>query len=171
LKICRDQFGKKYSLNICGETFVPSDIAYKEKLLKMVEDFSLTDQVHFSGMVTRAEMPRKLQESKVFFFLTKGGVGKATLESIACGVPVLISEPNANDFFGDELSQWFLCERDSDSVAAALIKLMDAPAEKYRELSAKAHSLFKEKYTMEKFVDRIVTTINQELFKEPAARK
>jgi len=163
LKICRDRYGKKYTLNICGDAFVPSDQDYKNRILQQVREAKLEDQVIFSGMVPRQQLPGLLQQAKVFLFLVNGGVGKACLEAIACGVPVVISTPEASDFFGEELSSWFLCKKDSESVQAAIMKILEAPDEVYRNLSMKANGLFLEKYTMEKFIDRIVTRIDENL--------
>lgn len=163
LQICRDQYGKCYTLNICGDAFAPGDLEYKKKLEDLVKAYNLTDQVRLSGMVAREQMPTVLQQAKVFIFLVHGGVGKASLEAIACGVPVVISTPEARDFFGDELSQWFLCEKDLQTVSKAVIKILEAPPEIYRELAQKANGLFLEKYSMDKFIDRIVTVMDREL--------
>lgn len=162
LKLCRDRYGKKYSLNICGDAFVPSDLEHKAKLKRKISEYDLEGQVTVSGMVSRDKLPNRLQQSKVFLFLVKGGVGKAILEGIACGTPVVISTPEAQDFFGDELSPWFLCENDNESIAKAIMKILEAPPDVYQGLSEKAHRLFLDKYTMEKFVDRIVNTIDAE---------
>jgi glycosyltransferase involved in cell wall biosynthesis len=159
LKLCRDRYGKKYTLNVCGDSFVHSDDLYKRHLLSLIEKYQLSDQIFFSGMVPRAKLPTAINEARLFLFLVNGGVGKAILEGIACGVPVVVSTPEADDFFGNELSSWFLCEKDTESVCQAIMKILDASPEKYRELSEKANRLFSEKYTMERFIDRIVTQI------------
>jgi len=162
IKVCKETFGHKYSLNICGDAFVEKDRKYKEHLIKLVSDYNLEDQVVFSGMVDRKKIVDHIQKSRLFLFLVEGGVGKASLESIACGVPVVISSPEAQDFFGPELSEWFLCEKDILSVSKAVNRILQAPMIQYLSLCKKSEQLFLTRYTMEKFFDRIVTAIDLE---------
>lgn len=153
---CRNNFDKKYTLNICGDSFVEADLIYKQELEKKVIDLKLNDQVFFSGMISRENLPTLIQQSRVFLFLVDGGVGKASLEALACGIPVVVSSPNADDFFGTELSTWFLTKPDTESVANCLFKILNLAQDEYDQLSQKSYDLFKNNYTMEKFIDKAV---------------
>jgi glycosyltransferase involved in cell wall biosynthesis len=168
LKTCRDKLGFLYTLNICGDSFVERDKEYQDRVKALVKEYDLQKQVIFSGMISRREVPNVLRSSRVFLFLIPGGVGKASLESLACGLPVVASSLDAVDFFGEELSRWYLCEKDSLSIANALVRILEAPPEVYVDLCEKSYALFQNKYTMEKFIDRIVQTIQIELISQAA---
>ena len=155
LRILRDKFDRKLSLAICGDAFISKDVIYKEELLKKVRREKLESQVLFLGNIERVNLPKVLNQSKIFVFKVPGGIGKASLEAMALGLPMVISTPSANDFFGPELSKLFLCEEDNMSFAKAVLKIYDLSQGQYEEVSDKCLNLFLEKYTVEKVFSRI----------------
>lgn len=163
LAYCRDNFGKRYSIDICGDAFVESDFVYKKYLIELIEKLEIQDQVHFSGMVSRDDLLSHYRKAKLFLFLQTGGIGKVTLESFACGVPAVTAWPEASDFFGKELSKWVVCERDVPSIGIAIHRILQSSEEDYQRLCLQVRDLFLNNYTLEKLINRIVTTIQSEL--------
>ncbi len=66
-----------------------------------------------------------------------GGVGKASLEAMACGTPLIVTSPAGRDFIGDFLSDWVLCEPSLDAVARCMHRLLEADNETRESLAGR----------------------------------
>lgn len=156
LAMLRDQQGLKYTLAVCGEAYIDSDQAYKKTLLKLVEKHHLQDQVYFLGSVNRDDLKGILNQSRAFIFTIPGGIGKATLEAISCGLPLILSEPKARDFLGDELADVFLCERNVDEIAKTIKVVLELEPHKREALLSHMRERLVREWSMEAFTNRVV---------------
>lgn len=85
----------------------------KEKLMSLARDLSIQDRVRFVGFIEEEDLPSYYQMADLFVLPTKEleGFGLVTLESLACGTPVLgtpiggtkeiLGNLNANFLFKD----------------------------------------------------------------------
>lgn len=92
--------GKKVILDIVGETY---DQAYFQLCKNEANQFSDHIQVNFVGSMSPNLIPGKLQSYHYMFLPSKGeNFGHSILESLMCGVPVIISDQ----------TPWTHCERE-----------------------------------------------------------
>jgi glycosyltransferase involved in cell wall biosynthesis len=162
IKICEEKLGAKYSLAICGDIYAGKDHAYKEEAIELAKHYGICDRVHFLGSVDHSQLSNYLNKSNVFLFLAKGGIGKASLEAMACGLPAVLASPEAKDFFPDELSDQLLCDPELTKVAERLHRLLNMSQNEFIQLKRKVRSHIEREYSLIKFVDKVVELINKE---------
>jgi glycosyltransferase involved in cell wall biosynthesis len=105
-------------VDIVGATVTKADIEYDHKLRKMVADRNLSDRIRFIGLVANKDLPRLFAGANLSINLCPtGGLDKTVLESMASGVPVIVS----NDAFKAHLGQYkeVLMFPERDAVALA----------------------------------------------------
>lgn len=88
----RDRHGIVCPLHIYGP-IEGRDREYHRSLLRKADRLGLAESVHFHGAVPRSDMPAMLSRHRVFLHFCIGALDKATLEAMACGVPVLSDNP------------------------------------------------------------------------------
>lgn len=91
-------YGKELSLSLCGEAYSAEDQSYKRDLVAIADRLGISNLIHFQGMISRKDLPQFINQARVFVFTVRGGIGKASLEAFACGLPSIISSPEAKDF-------------------------------------------------------------------------
>lgn len=156
IKLCQTNFSQSYTLQICGDSYVSQDVAYKEKLKNYIKEQGLSDQIIFAGSVQRNELRHHLNAAKAFVFASPGGVGKVSVEAMACGLPLIISSPEANDFFGDELAQYFLCPPTPPQLAEKIHATLSRSPDEIIKLKKMSLELFNEKFSLKSFVARAI---------------
>jgi len=161
LHVCKEQFGKTYTLTVVGNCYTEKDHTYFEDLKNKIAQLHLQRQISFPGTVPHSQIPRVLQKARVFVFAVPGGVGKASLEAMACGMPLIIAAPHAEDFFGKHLSSWFLCQPKAKNMAHKIFYLLEADQSTYDNLRESMLTLVNEKYTLPKLFDRIVSVMSE----------
>ena len=161
IKECEAKYNKKYSLAIGGDAYTLKDEEYKQKILLKIKNLRLESRIYHLGFVDHEILPKLLNQAKCFVFTVPGGIGKASIEAMACGIPLIISSPEADDFFTDELNKWFLCKNTVNKVAENMYSLLEADQHKLASLKEQMQELFYEKYTLNKFTDRVVSIIDK----------
>jgi len=161
IKICEEKLGSKYSLAICGDIYAGEDHAYKEEAIELAKRYGICDRVHFLGSVDHSRLSNYLNRSKIFLFLVKGGIGKASLEAMACGLPAVLASPEAKDFFPDELSDQLLCDPELTEVAKRLHGLLTMPEDEFIQLKRKVRAHVEVEYSLNNFIGRVIKIIKE----------
>ena len=161
VKICEEKFGMKYSLAICGDIYAGKDHAYKEEAIELAKRYGICDRVHFFGSVDHSRLSNYLNRSKLFLFLVKGGIGKASLEAMACGLPAVLASPEARDFFPAELSDQLLCDPELTEVAERLHGLLTMPEDEFIQLKRKVRAHVEVEYSLDNFIGRVINIIKK----------
>ena len=80
------------TLSIVGAALTSEDIKYKADLVEYIATKNLSDKVNFIGNISQAELPKYLNQSKIFVTAAQNGsLDKAMLEAMACALPVVSS--------------------------------------------------------------------------------
>ncbi len=83
-----------------GDLFICGDGPEKERLLKLIQKFNLTDHIHLLGRVPRPILLENMKKSNCFVLLSKSETfGVAFIEAIASGIPVISSKCGGTDDF------------------------------------------------------------------------
>jgi glycosyltransferase involved in cell wall biosynthesis len=110
------------SLTIVGATVTAEEQQYEKKLHAHVVTQNLSDQVHFIGRVSQADLPTVLNQSKIFVTVAQNGsLDKVVLEAMACGLPMVSMAPGTQSL-GLRSLQTDSTEKFSDAIVIALSK-------------------------------------------------
>ncbi len=145
---CRHQFGTAYSLDIYGNE-APEQPKYRQTLERLIEERHLTEYVSFKGQVKHAELPDMLNSYKVFLNCSETALDKAVVEAMACGLPVIATNPCVEEILPEDLRPLLYSGAEDVSRLAqllhALLSQPDAYLEKMgydlREVAVKHHSV------------------------------
>ena len=81
---------KDCRLAIVGSALTIQDKAYESNLKQYVATKNLTPYVDFTGNYSQADLPKYLNQSKIFVTTAQNGsLDKAMLEAMACGLPIV----------------------------------------------------------------------------------
>jgi len=95
------QKGVDAELALVGQATVPGDKSYEQELKERVKILTLEPYVRFAGAVPYGGIPAVYQGADVSINLAPtGGLDKAVLESMAAGLPTLVSNQGFADFLG-----------------------------------------------------------------------
>jgi glycosyltransferase involved in cell wall biosynthesis len=147
--------GLKTTLTIVGDAYLPDDQKYKNKLLKMIIELKLNEQVMWAGSIKRNSLPDFYSGAKVIVFPVRGGIGKVTVEALSCGIPVVINDPKAHEFLGEKLSNLFIASDDPELMASRIESLLLLNTSDYQNLSLECRQLILNKHSIEKFTERL----------------
>lgn len=126
---------------IVGGPATEADKRYLESLKHYMAEHELQSIIEFTGPVPFREVVKKYQSAHLMVNLCPtGGLDKAVLEAMACGLPVLTSNASFLAF----LDGPFLFEKgNADELAAKILAFSENPEKDFglRELVVKEHSL------------------------------
>ncbi len=147
-------------LRICGAPLYPSDEAYAERLRRRVGELGLEAAVQFAGNVPYAAMPAEYQRAAVCLHTSRtGSLDKAALEPLACGVPVVTSNPAVRH----ELAAWG--ERlsfpagDGARLAERVQGVLAWTAGERAAAAATMRQLVEQRHGLEQWADRVVALL------------
>lgn len=108
---------------VVGATY-PGPVA--DRILELVERVRRHTPVHLAGTLSRQALTDQFQSSHVLLFPSVvGGIGLATLEAAAHGLPVLVSSDEGVLRDGESC---IVCGTDPASIAASLERVMEDPS-------------------------------------------
>ncbi len=112
---CNRQHSTAYRLDIYGPT-PPNARPYLERLERLVAERGLSALVRFCGPLPQDELPDVLAQYRLFLNFSATALDKAVLEAMACGIPVLSTNPCVREILPSGLQD--LCMADEwDTVA------------------------------------------------------
>ena len=119
-----------------------------QNVLNTINDLRLKHNIIFTGEITNAHLPVVMNNSKLFIHLsTYEGFGLAILESLAAGVPALITRRSSNpEIFGENVT--YVSVKDINNVSQAMTKILED--DQYRETIIKNGLLHSKKFNWSK---------------------
>ena len=167
LSLCRSRSRKDVSLLICGDPLTEQDLKYKQDLISMISELGLENNIEFAGKVLYKNMPYMYNQSRCFVFATPGGVGKALLEAMSCGLPIIVAEPNMTDFLPKHLADLVLCHNNAESLASLMAEMTNRSEDERREIGQSLRKLVEEEYSLQSLTDRIIEIIGEPTANSP----
>ena len=131
---------------------------YYERILNLVRELKLEDNVAFSRSVPHSETPRVYNEHDLFVNLTvTGSFDKTTLEAMACGAPVLVSNRSFREIFSSSLQSISIFEESNPiSLAGKISDIISLSLVHRKELGRQMRSLVIEKHGLSRLADKII---------------
>lgn len=124
-KILRDR-GFKFSVSIIGSAVMSYDHKYEIMLRQYVADNKLSDIVLFHGKLPFSDIASFYHQSDLALNMTPtGGLDKAVLEPMACGLPVIMSNEAFRPYLADLEGDLVFKYGDAEDLADKIIKIAD----------------------------------------------
>lgn len=147
-------------LRICGAPLYPSDEAYAERLRGRVNELGLERAVQFAGNVPYAAMPAEYRRAAVLLHTSRtGSLDKAALEPLACGVPVVTSNPAVQQ----ELTTWgarlSFSAGDATRLAERVQGVLAWTEGERAAAAATMRQLVVQRHSLEQWADRVVALL------------
>ena len=126
-----DQAKKNVCVKLVGAPVTADDKIYQIELKEMVENESLVQVIRFLGATPYAEIVSLYCESGLLVNLAPtGGSDKAVLESMSCGVPVLVANEAYRSLFGELDSKFVFNYNDHEDLANKMVSVIYEPTNK-----------------------------------------
>lgn len=156
---CRDILNRDVTLLIVGDLGVQTDSSFREKLHERIRDLNIGHLVHFHGQAKYIELAQFYNRARCFVMGSPGGVGKVTVEAMACGVPLILMETKLGHFFPDELISMVSCEPNHEALGRAMAAMMQRSDTEREELGGQMRTLVESSYTFTALIARIMDHI------------
>jgi len=105
----------------------------REKLEEQVKQLGIVEQVRFVGRKDRAWLKENLPKCQVFCLPSLNeGMSNATLEALACGLPIIITPVGGSQELLGQQNGFLLAKRNEQQLAGYLEQLYAEPALRIR---------------------------------------
>lgn len=134
--------------------------AYTHELEQLTQELGIGDRLRFLGVVPHQEIPALYRRARAAANLCPtGGLDKAVLEGMACGVPVVARNRTFGPIF-DEDADLLLCDTlDEREFADRLMRVLALPDADWRALGARLRARVLAEHDLDGLMDRLVTVL------------
>ncbi|MFM2339813.1 MAG: hypothetical protein RLZZ360_449 [Candidatus Parcubacteria bacterium] len=118
-----------FTFRIVGAATTPSEKQYEAMLRQQVIASGLSGHIVWYGPASQAELPALLASTDIFIHDgVTNSLDKVLVEAVACGVPVVSSNPSYRYIMGTE-TDWplFFAPGDSEALVANILELTKRP--------------------------------------------
>lgn len=121
----KDETLPRFTVQLIGGTVYPDDEKYKTKLEALLKEKKLQEVIKFVGSVPNNEIINYYQQADLSVNLCPtGGVDKAVLESLACGVPVVVLNKSFAPVLGPAYPEMILEKEEAEELVGKIKLLM-----------------------------------------------
>ena len=139
-----------YHLDNYGPTF-SSDLPYRQKL---------GNRINFQEPVLQTALPDILNRYRCSISFNAGGLDKAVVEAMACGLPVLTDNVCVADILPPQLRELLILPEDDIKQQRLMIeKIMGLPDEELRRLGRELRQIVVANHSVEGLIKKIMTEI------------
>ena len=134
---------------------------YYEQVKLLANDLGLTGLVDFQSPVANKDTPAIYRKHDLFVNLTvTGSFDKSTLEAMACGIPVLVSNLAFRDILGPALAnQLMFKEGDHRDLADKISQLASLSSADRQKLGEKLRDIIARQHDLRRLVIRLAETV------------
>jgi glycosyltransferase involved in cell wall biosynthesis len=149
-------------LEIAGGTTPEMGEDYAQQLQQLAQDVGAADRLRFLGIVPHQEMPALYQRARAAVNLCPtGGVDKAVLEGMACGVPTVARNRTFEAIFGED-ADLLLCDSlDARELAGRLGRVLSLPDEEWLAMGARLRARVLADHDLNGLMDRLVAVLEE----------
>ncbi|MBN1574756.1 MAG: glycosyltransferase family 4 protein [Deltaproteobacteria bacterium] len=153
---------RDWKLEVIGSSPTPESKEYREKLLKLADGLKISDLVDFLPEVSNDQVPGILNGSSVFVNMqSKGGAGKAVLESLATETITVLCTDTFNDHLGEELTEYLIYKpgdpKDLAEKLKNLIELMELDENKAVEIGRDLRDIVVKHHNLDTLMEKILS--------------
>ncbi len=140
---------------------VNPDLA-RNHFFDLISKYDLRDEVKYHGVVRGNEKQKLFSETNIFLLPTNySGEGQpiSIIEALSYSVPVIATRFRGIPEQIEDGENGILIDSASPSDIIAAIEKMTKTSRVYEKMSAHAYHVFKEKFTREQYLNRLVSTV------------
>jgi len=153
-------FKQSLITNFYGPT-LENDQQFKNDLVNQKENLLLTNQVFFRESIKQDQLPSLLNQHKIFVSFNTGGLDKAVLEAMACGLPILTPNQCVAEILPDHLKTLLIVDKDDhDDQINKLNKLLTLTDQERSSLGEELRAIVRRGHTAALLVNKIFIEIN-----------
>lgn len=156
-----NEMGRDVEFQVIGAAPTQESRVYFDDLRARTAAYGLKDRFVFVGSVPNWETPRYYRQANVFVNMqAQGGVGKAVLEAMACGLPCVLCTPAFNEQLGDFVPEVIFREKDAKDLAQKLVNVLNMRPERRRELGRLVRRIATQ-HSVDHLVEKLVGVFQQ----------
>lgn len=157
VKLLQKQLEKEIKVNIVGGTATRGDEEYLNYLKKLVSELQLGSVVRFVGPVPYSQIVFYYCQSDVSVNLCPtGGIDKAVLESMACGVPAIVANEAFIPYLGEYRAELLFSYRHAADLAEKILKVRNLPGRDRQWLSRASREIVVTHHNLAKLIKKIM---------------
>lgn len=150
-------------LQLIGGPARPEDERYVRQLQTQIKQSGVEDHVQFLGIRTYDSIVGEYQQGDVLLNLSQtNSLDKVALEAMACGVPVLSSNPAFKSMLTAVQPALFLSQPDPKHIALALKNLMNQTNAERLAVGLQLRRQIEETHQLSQLADRIIAALEPE---------
>jgi glycosyltransferase involved in cell wall biosynthesis len=161
LAACRDSSGPVWSLDLCGPE-LEIDRQYRATLEALVSQLELAGSVRFLGPALHDEMSALLGRYHAAVNFSDTGLDKAVAEAMACGRPVLSTNPCFAELLPDDLRELLVLDHDDVTAQArGITRVLELDEVERRNIGERLRAIISEQHGLAQFWGKILTQISE----------
>lgn len=146
---------KNLQVRIVGGPANTKDEVYRQELDRLVKDYSLEKSVMFVGPLPYEAVIREYQCTDLFVNLSRtDSLDKVVLEAMACGLPVVSSNPAFRPLLGQE---WMVPHRKAARLAEVISQVADMTNEQRRTIGKTFRSVVSRAHSVDSLMERLAS--------------
>jgi glycosyltransferase involved in cell wall biosynthesis len=150
--------GTDVSITIAGPSSTEAERVHRQELQRLIDDLGLAGvAVLEEGMPHDSVAGRLAQATALVNATSRGSADKAVFEAMACGRPVLFSNPALDALLQDAGLDLRFEEGDADSLGARLAALAGAPDERLQATGDQLRARVERGHSLDHWADSVVT--------------
>lgn len=139
----------------------PEQAWYLEELKELTRERQLERHVTFAGVVPYGEIVSLYRRGDVFVSASKSGVDKVVLEAMACGTPVVVSDPVFEPMLEGHMSELMYRPGDAQALARRLEALLAMPARERDAVGRELRDVVARSHAVGALMDKLLGTFEE----------
>jgi len=157
---CRKRFGVGYPLHIYGPI---NNAPYKQRLERLCKQCEVDDLVEFRGTVSHRELPDIIRRYQMMLFCCESALGKAAVEGMSCGLPVLTTNECVADILPADLrAALYVPAEDPAKLGEQIQNLMSLEEHKRTELGMRLREVVVKNHNVHTLWSKILLEIDRD---------
>ncbi|MDP3042912.1 MAG: glycosyltransferase family 4 protein [bacterium] len=154
--------GVELRVDIIGGPGTPEQEKYLADLKEMAREKKLDGIINFIGAVSHKDIVQYYNNADLSVNLCPtGGMDKAVLESMACGVPVVVFNKTFVDVLGDYKDDLILANKSETELAEKIKKIINLPKEKKENMQKDLRDVVVKNHSLDNLISKIVSELNK----------
>jgi glycosyltransferase involved in cell wall biosynthesis len=157
IAVHREQFGSAPSLDIVGQ--IGENRPYVDQLETLVAQLALDSEVRFLGHVEYHELPKLLPRYRASLNFSGTALDKSVGESMACGVPVLTTNPCVKEILTGQLRSELAVTHDASAQALAMHRALSWDPGRRLAIGERLRATILAEHGLTSLFDRIIAEV------------
>ncbi len=149
-------------VDIIGSPAMPEDEKYLAELKKIIAEKKLEKIINFIGSVPNKNIVQYYNNADLFVNLCPtGGMDKAVLEAMACGVSVIVLNKAFADVLGSYKDDLILINKSKIELAEKIKKIIALSQEQRKKIGKELRQVVIKEHSLDNLIKKIVFILNE----------